>query len=303
MSDRSVELLNQYLKIFNITEGEYLKLVGDPFKTARVIAGDGSKQIKSLEIKGYTTGNTNNYKLYWELVDAAGTRTLSFWKDIAKANKVLEGSNVGDGTFTLSAVAASGLSGTAKIEFVMDDTDASNIVYILNLEGYIKINDMNLGALSNPLEYTRRLSTFFVEQLDITTCFDSWLTYVGGTYYNISRIAGESDIDYQIRIINTTTAIKVTPLGIRDMLEDYGDNVTIVEAGGGAYADVSYANCYRDFNRSGENVVKAAISMTFTLRFYFRAIMENASASDYSLIIALVENYKAGGISYDVQID
>jgi len=304
MADRSIELLNTHLQIFNTSAGEYLQLVGDVLRTERVVAGDVTKQIKSLEIKGYTLANTDNYKLYWELNDAAGTRTLSFWKDAAKVTKVLEGSKVGDGTFVLAAIGGSGLSGTTKIEWTLNDVDVANIVYILNLEGYIKLNDMNTGAISNPLEYTRRLGDFLVEQLNISNALDSWLTYSGGTMYDVPRNAGESDIDYQIRIIAQTTAIKVTILSIRDMLENYGDNVVMIEGqAGGAYANVSYANCYTDFKITGFDIVKAAIATTSTLLFNFRAIMENVSASDYMLILSMIDNYKAGGVSYSVQID
>lgn len=305
MAERAIELINKLLSIFNNDTGEYINLVGDTLRTERTIAGDTSKQIKSLEIKGYTLSNTDNYKLYWELNDAAGTRTLSFWKDSGKTSKVLEGSNVGDGAFTLSAVGGSGLSGTTYVEYSTDDTDNANIIYILNLEGDIKLNDINTGSISNALEYTKRLNDFLVDQLDLTTASDSWLDYIGENMYGIDRLGGESDADYSTRIIQKTVEVQCTVVAITNMLEDYGDNVLIVEGiDDGAFADISFANNYKDFNRPGEDVVKAALAGDFNgLPFFFRVIMENVDPANYKLILDLIDDYKAAGVQYVVQID
>jgi len=209
MADRAIELLNEYLKIFNVSAGEYLKLVGDSTKTTPIFSTE------------------------------------------------------------------------------------------------VKINDIDTGSISNPLEYTRRLSDFFIEQLDLREAKEDWLDFLGNTIYNIERRGGESDVDYSARIIFETTAVRCTPLAILEALEDYGDNNQIIEGGvGGAFSEVSFANCYRNFNISGQDVVRAAITMNFGgSPYFFMVIMENVDPANYKLIINIIDNYKAAGISYMVVIE
>lgn len=87
-------------------------------------AGDASNQLSLWSISGATSSNTNAFVLYWKLVDAAGTRTVSVYKnsDGAAGNLVAEGSRVGDGAITLAAQNASGLTGAVTVAYSGDDT-------------------------------------------------------------------------------------------------------------------------------------------------------------------------------------
>lgn len=207
MSDRSIEILDQKLKIYNVNAGEYLKLIGDATKTTPV----------------FTT--------------------------------------------------------------------------------IVKINDINTGAISNPLEYIRRLKSFFVNQLDLRTAVEDWLDYQGKHIYNIKRNAGETDSQYSARIIEVIVGSGCSPVVIKHLLENYGNNVQILEGiDDGAFSDVSFSDCYRDFD--GPPIVKAALTgQEGGMPFFFRVIMEDVDPGDYKLIIDLIKKLKAGGISFIVQID
>jgi len=315
MADRAIELLNELLKIYNTESGEYLNLVGDKTRYSIKLEGAHPKNTGEVEfgiirISGTTLVNTDNYKIYWRYNKAGSIINFFGYKDAAKTQQVLQGSITGLGTMTLTQVGGSGLSGELEVNVIAGGglNSVNQIIFLKDLTittEPIKINDINTGALSNSLEYLRQTNQHYALQLDLRYAKSTWLDFIAGVYYNLPRIAGESDSDYQTRTINTTMAIKVTPMAIRVMLEDYGDNVTIVEAiGGGAYADVSYADNTREFKISGSDIVKSAIATTFELRFNFRAIMENVTNTDEArrLITMLVENYKAGGISYSVEI-
>jgi hypothetical protein len=68
--------------------------------------------------------------VYWNLTDAAGTRTVDIYKDVAKTALVATGSRAGDGAIVLAASGGSGLSGTVNVTYLGDDTDNGNIYYI-----------------------------------------------------------------------------------------------------------------------------------------------------------------------------
>jgi len=168
----------------------------------------------------------------------------------------------------------------------------------------VKINNINTGAISNPLEYSRRLFSFLINQLDLRNTVDSWLDYMGGVIYNVIRFSGESDTDYRNRIFTNTTTVKCSPIGIKIPLDDYADNVQIIEGGmDGAFADVSFADSDREFNIPGVWVVKSAITMEENgSPFFIIIIMENVDPGDYVTILNLINAYRACGILFTVII-
>jgi hypothetical protein len=209
MADRSIELLNELLKIFNQEEGEYLNLVGDFKATTPVLSGN------------------------------------------------------------------------------------------------VKINDFNIGAIANVLEHARQLTPYLTQQIDLTQANDFWLDYIGENVYDIKRAGGESDADYSNRIIKEILGSNSSPLVIKNILEDYGDNVLILEGiDDGAFSEVSFSDNYRDFELPGEDVVKAAFaSAQGGIAFFFRVIMENVDPNDYKIIWQIVDKIKAAGVSFVIQID
>lgn len=95
---------------------------------ALVIEGDASSQLASWVITGEVLANTNGGLLYWTLTDAAGTRTLNIYKDLAHTDLVATGTSVGDGAVTLAASGGSGLTGSATVTYSGDDTDSANLI-------------------------------------------------------------------------------------------------------------------------------------------------------------------------------
>lgn len=174
-----------------------------------------------------------------------------------------------------------------------------------SFSGEVNVNDIDTGAISNILEYTRRLNLFLVSQLNINYASLEWLDFIGEGFYNLPRDAGESDEDYRIRIKQTVFQLKETPIRIEDALEFYGDNVRVIEGiDDGAFADISFTECYRDFSNFGEYIVKAALASDESglLLFFFRVIMENVLPEDYGRIINIIENFKVAGVTYEVEI-
>jgi hypothetical protein len=93
--------------------------------------GDDNTQLSAWVLNGvrphhnleFNAGPPVAHKLYVDLVDATGTRTVTIWKDSGKTQKVAEGSLAGDGTITLAEQNNSGISGTVAVTYTTDDTD------------------------------------------------------------------------------------------------------------------------------------------------------------------------------------
>lgn len=98
-------------------------------------AGDASTQLSGWTFSGYSLSNTDALKLYWNLSNSGTTRTVSAYKDSAKAaaNLVAQGTRTGDGIVTLAAQNTSGLSGSVTVAYTIDDTDAANILTFATL--------------------------------------------------------------------------------------------------------------------------------------------------------------------------
>jgi hypothetical protein len=113
--------------------------------TEIVEVGDDSNQLSSWSLSGVELSNTDDFKLYWELTDSGGTRTVTLYKDSAKSSAVASGSKSGDGSITLSEQNSSGLSGSVTVTYTVDDTDSSNILKL----GYIEIPTIDIPCLKN----------------------------------------------------------------------------------------------------------------------------------------------------------
>lgn len=170
--------------------------------------------------------------------------------------------------------------------------------------GEVKINDINTGAVSNIMEYTRRLSTFLIDQLNLNNAVREFLDNYGITYYDTIRNAGESDADYADRIVRKIFALKQTPVLIQQALLPFADQVDIVEGiEDGAFSEISFTDNYRDFFLPGESIIKAAIAgLEGGMLFFFRVFMYNVDPADYKKIIQIIEDYRAAGIAYDVVV-
>lgn len=113
----------------------YLKLA-DEYTTELTEAGDASNQMTNWKLESITTGNSNNYVLYWSLSNSGATRTVSVYKAAAKlsGDLVAQGSRSGNGTLTLTEQNNSGVSGSVDVTFTIDDTDAANLLTMKTIE-------------------------------------------------------------------------------------------------------------------------------------------------------------------------
>ena len=106
-------------------------------------AGDAANQCASWTFAGAGNTNTDSGVLYWKLVDVAGTRTVSVYKnsDGEAANLVAQGSKVGDGEITLTAQNTSGLTGSVTVTYASDDTTlAANTLTFATLSATTEID-------------------------------------------------------------------------------------------------------------------------------------------------------------------
>ncbi len=107
--------------------------------------GDAGDQLSLWNLTGVTLQNTNVFRLYWELSDIAGTRTVSLYKAPGKASTdlVAQGTKAGDGSITLSAQNSSGLSGSVTAAYTVNDIDSANTLEL----AYIEIPSIDIPYL------------------------------------------------------------------------------------------------------------------------------------------------------------
>jgi len=86
-------------------------------------------QISNLTLNGVTFSNSDNYKLYWNITYLGGNYKLDLYKDVAKTNLMASGSTTVNGQ--AFSITGNGITGSAIINYVGDDTDSGNIITIL----------------------------------------------------------------------------------------------------------------------------------------------------------------------------
>jgi hypothetical protein len=173
------------------------------------------------------------------------------------------------------------------------------------LSGFVKINDFDNASISNVIEYTIRLANFLIDQLDVSKAVDTLLDFQLETYYNKLRKKNETDGEYYLRSSDEIFDDKVSNLAIKKKLEDFGTDVEVIDGIGGdsAYYGVSYYNNENDFSLAGQNVVKKSIySVEGGRPYFFRVLMGSVLPSEYKTIINVINEYKAGGTNYIVEL-
>jgi hypothetical protein len=173
------------------------------------------------------------------------------------------------------------------------------------LSGSVKINDFDNGSVSNIIEYTMQLANYFIEQMDVRYTAGEILDYILQSFYGITREPLESDTDYYNRAKDLIFDAEISPLAILNAVADYCDDAEIVlGTGEGAFADVSFIGNYTEFHLEGEDVVTPSyLEIQGGKHYFFRLIMENVHPKNYRKIIELVNEYKAGGIDYEIELD
>jgi len=126
-----------------------------------VETGDVGGELSSWILKGVIPYyNTDaNRKLYADLTNAVSTRKVEIYKDAAKANKVAEGTLVGDGTLSFTEKNNSGISGSVVVAYSDGETD-------VNLE----VRQLKYQKLDNT--FTKYLTLWFEDGIKQYKCAD-----------------------------------------------------------------------------------------------------------------------------------
>jgi hypothetical protein len=183
------------------------------------------------------------------------------------------------------------------LELVGDATRATPV-----FSSEVKINDINTGAVSNVVEYLRRFAVFLILQLDLSQASGDWLDYIAELAYSMVRGYGETDAQFFYRIESTIFSNGPSPISIEDALAPYATLVQVIEGiDDGAFSEVSFTECYRNFD--SPQIVKAAIAgQEGGMPFFFRVIMVGADPTKARLILDTIMRLKAAGVSFVVEL-
>lgn len=308
MATSAVTLLYRYLPMFNPEEALNKEFIGDPAAT------DYDPSYTSNQDGSGNFDLSTDYNIRLAIDDGTpqvidcrgGTPAATTLAEVMAAiNAVFAGAASHDGTYLT-------ITGTAAVTFSDPAAnDATEVLFGLTSDDYdyrrpynepVRVNDMNRGAIANPIEYLRRFRAFLLTQMDVGVAEGEWLLLWGRGTYGIERPAGWTDQQYRdyiyVRVMETNTS---TPI-IRKRLLDYASTCVIQEGvDDGAFADVSFSDCYKN---STSPAVKAAITFPKGgMPFFMRIILSGVDPADYANIVDVVEACRAGGISYIIEVE
>jgi len=172
--------------------------------------------------------------------------------------------------------------------------------------------DYNKGGIANVLEWLFKFSIELRAQMFLDQAETDWLNYTAESFFGIIRYENENDADYVARIKKFILAKKLSPASIIYATIPYsspGLPVMYEGESDGAYADISYAgNIKRFFNTApgpdNNNWVLPAITIGQNGGlFNFVLILQNTAPADIRKVLDIVNRWKAGGITYQVQIE
>lgn len=172
-------------------------------------------------------------------------------------------------------------------------------------------NDMDIGAIANMLEWTRRLGIGLVRQLDLTLSTTKYLNFIVQTFAGIARYSGETDSQYLERVVNFIIAPKVSKASIIKYTIPFSSPglPQILDASETAFADVSFSDSYSLFQNKTlgspefDHYIFPAIATDNSGGAYFFILrLENTVATDIMKVVDLVNRWIASGIRYEIQI-
>lgn len=314
MAEAATDQLNKYLVLFKQDNQIYLDFVGD------VSRGDLTDSFTStVDGSGDFDLSTNKWLKIaiddgtpTEINCEGGTPAATTLDEVRDAiNAVYTGAASHDGTY-LTVTSPTGGADDA-VTFTPPDADDA-LALIMGLEetdSYkyrrpynipVRISDMNRGAVANPLEYLRRLRAFLLDQMVIDTASGEGLLLWGKSTYGLDKPAGWTDMQYRDFIVTRIMDSNTSTVAITQQLLQFAATVQIIEGiDDGAFSDVSFSDCYRDF--PGPPVVKAAFAgASGGMPFFFRVILTGVAVADYVKVVDAIEACRAGGVSYVIQV-
>lgn len=170
------------------------------------------------------------------------------------------------------------------------------------LSGEIKISDFDNGAIANVLEYEMNLAEYLIDQLKLNNASGDFMDFIVEKYYDKMREPSETDASLYQRVYDAVFADKVSPLAIKNAIDEFGDDIEIIEGiGSGAFTEVSFVENINEFD--GPPIVKmATLEVQGGNPYFFRVIISNLLPVNYNKIVERINEYKAAGINYIIEL-
>lgn len=171
-----------------------------------------------------------------------------------------------------------------------------------------KPSDFNLGAITDQLEYLRRLQIDLLKQMFIDQASGEFLKYSLENFFRSLRLQVETDEDWIQRTISLIFQPRVSRASIIFALRPYSSQEPEIISGGGdaMFADVSFAGRYKKYNTmyNGKNFsVYPSIAQTAGSAFFsIVIILYGTSANQLYSVADLINQYIAAGINYTIEI-
>lgn len=172
----------------------------------------------------------------------------------------------------------------------------------------VKPIDFNLGAITNNIEYLRRLGQDLVKQLYIDQASGEFLKYELETFFKSLRLQNETESAWIARTISLVFQPRISKASIIYALRPYSSQEPEIIQGGGdsAFADVSFADRTIKYNTifDGEIfTVYPAFAQTVSSSFYsIVIILYDTPASALYTVSDIINKYIAAGISFKIEI-
>lgn len=193
------------------------------------------------------------------------------------------------------------------------DTDPIYKAVICDRDGIpesaiVKPTDFNLGAVTNNIEYLRRLGKDLLKQLYINQASGEFLKYELEIFFKSLRLQDETEASWIARTISLVFQPRVSKASIVYALRPYSSLEPEIISGGGdsAFADSSFADRMTKYTTTfdGNNfVVYPAYAQTESSAYYSIVIIlyDTPNSSLYT-VSDIINKYIAAGISFKIEI-
>ena len=169
--------------------------------------------------------------------------------------------------------------------------------------------DIDIGTITSPIEYLRRLTVSFVKQLFIDQAEKDFLKYILNNFFDSIQLEDESDEQWIDRVIATVFNQKVSRatiiLSMRPFSTQEPEITSVIQES--AFADFSYADLYE----SGKIEIDgewfhylSAIAEDYASAFFtIKVILWDTPSSDIYTVQDILNKIIAAGISVILQIN
>jgi len=174
-------------------------------------------------------------------------------------------------------------------------------------------NDLDIGAVSNLFEWTRKLSLCLLDQLNIQKAESVWLEFIAWDLMDIPRYKNETDEEWRNRIAEFVLAPKKSRAAIINIMRQFspgGEPQLLSGEVDSAFADVTYSDFYQSVQLDmpgtlfdGVWVLPALAAASNSNVYFFRLRLFDTPEEDSAAVVDYVDRWKASGIDYDIVIE